>query len=137
MASRMRGEKPMHLDKVRLYSGEFMKTEYPDEASYFHIAWEIFEGVLQDEAERTLSLKGPIVRSVARFEEDETVMAPQVIRAFSILFSELGDEINTADAVQLRSLMMDLLFENRFSSEFSMKVVDFVLKKRLIEEQWD
>jgi hypothetical protein len=126
----MRGEKPMYLDKVRMYSGEFMKTEYPDEASHFHIAWEIFEGVLQDDAERTLNLKGPIVRSVQRFEEDETVMAPQVIRAFSILFSELGDEIHLADAVRLRSLMMDLLFENRFSSEFSMKVVDFVLKKR-------
>lgn len=120
----------MYLDKVRVYSREFMKTEYPDEASYFHIAWEIFEGVLQDDVESTVSLRGPIVRSVQRLEEDEAVMAPQVIRAFSILFSELGDEIHLADAARLRSLMMDLLFENQFSSEFSMKVVDFVLKKR-------
>ncbi len=117
----------MNLNKVRTYAEEFMKREYPDEAPYFHIAWEIFEEVLQENEDELPDLKGPIVR----FEGEDTIAAPQVIRAFHTIFSKLEKEIESSTG-DLRSLVRDLLIENKFSSEFSSKIADFFLK----QEHW-
>jgi len=114
------------MDKVKEYAEEFMEKEYSDEAPYFHIAWEIFEEVLQDTEGHTPDLKGPIVR----FEGDDTIMAPVVIRAFYTIFSEFGEEIDSTEGIEtLKSSIMEILSKNKFSPEFSMKIVDFIFQK--------
>ncbi len=114
----------MNLDKVYSYAKTFMEKEYPDEALYFDIAWEIFEEIVQGERCKNLDLKGPIVR----FEGDDTIMAPVAIRAFYTLYSELGDKIESSDDVTLRSSVMEVLSQKKFSPEFITKIVDFILK---------
>ena len=114
------------MDKVKEYAEEFMEKEYSDEAPYFHIAWEIFEEVLQDTEGHTPDLKGPIVR----FEGDDTIMAPVVIRAFYTIFSKFGEEIDsTEDTETLKSSIREILSKNKFSHEFSVKIVDFIFQK--------
>jgi hypothetical protein len=67
---------------------------------------------------------------ILRFEGEDTIMAPEVIRASYILFSELGDKMESSDDTTLRRLMMEALSQNKFSHEFSMKIVDFILEHR-------
>jgi hypothetical protein len=52
----------MTLDNVHTYAKRFMEKEYPDEAPYFDIAWEIFEEIVQGNRNVTQDLKEPIVR---------------------------------------------------------------------------
>lgn len=118
----------MYMDKVKEYSKKFMERKYPDEAPYFDIAWEIFEEIIKGEKGEDLDLKGPIVR----FEGDDTIMAPMVIRAFYTLYYEIGEEIESGgDPMNLKPLMMEVLTRNNFSPEFSKKIIDFV------EESWN
>ena len=113
----------MNMDKVKIYAEKFMEKEYRDEAPYFHIAWDIFKEICETE-NIDLDLKGPVVR----FEGEDTIMAPTVIRAFYTLFSEAGDKIKTLEDAALESLIMEVLSRNKFSSEFSRKIADFVLE---------
>lgn len=70
---------------------------------------------------------------VSRFKGNDTTVASEVIRAFYILFSELGDEIELSeDTDKLRSSMINVLSRNKFSTDFSMKIVDFVLENRAL-----
>ena len=115
----------MNMDKVKEDSKKFMERKYTDEAPYFDIAWEIFEEIMKGEKDEDLDLKGPIVR----FEGDDTIMAPMVIRAFYTLYSEIEKEIESGrDLVNLKPLMMEVLSGNNFSPEFSTKVIDFVVE---------
>jgi hypothetical protein len=116
----------MTLDNVHTYAKKFMEREYPDEAPYFDIAWEIFEEIVQGNRNVTLDLKGPIIR----FEGEDTIMAPKVIRASYVVFNELGDKIESSDDTTLRPLMIEALFQNKFSHEFSQKIVEFILEHR-------
>ena len=52
----------MKKEKVYTYSKKFMEKEYPDEAPYFDIAWEIFEEIIHEGTGENLDLKGPLVR---------------------------------------------------------------------------
>lgn len=67
---------------------------------------------------------------IHRFEGDDTIMAPHVIRAFCIAFSQLEEEINSNDPEKLRSSILELLSEHKFSPELSTKLVDFILEHR-------
>lgn len=113
------------IKKVRTHSEKFMEKEYPDEAPFFHIAWEIFEEVLQDTGKDAPDLKGPVVR----FEGDDTIMAPVVIRAFYTIFLEFEEEIESSSG-NVRVLIEELLSKNKFAPEFSARITDFLLEKR-------
>ena len=70
---------------------------------------------------------------VSRFKGNDTTVASEVIRAFYVLFSELGDEIELSeDTDKLRSSMINVLSRNKFPTDFSMKIVDFVLENRAL-----
>ncbi len=109
------------MEVLYIYSKKFMEKEYSDEASYFDIAWEIFEEIMKDTVKKPLDLKEPTVR----LEGDDTVMAPVVIRAFYVLFSELGGKILSRDAI-LKPSIMEVLHRSKFSPELSIKIVDFL-----------
>ncbi len=113
------------MEKTKTHAEKFMQREYPDEAPYFYIAWEIFEEVIQDDKNEDLDLKGPIVR----LEGDDTIMAPSVIRAFYILFTELGQR-RSENSENLKKEMLQFLSQNKFSSELSMKIVDFIIENK-------
>ncbi len=113
-----------YIDSIYTYSQKFMEKEYPDEAPYFDIAWEIFEEILRGgkDSSNTLDLKGPMVR----LEGGDTIMAPLVIKAFYTLFRELGEEIESGKPGILASAKQ-ILSEHKFPSEFSEKALDFIL----------
>lgn len=52
----------MKMDKIYNLAKEFMEKEYPDEAPYFDIAWEIFEEIMKSDEGEDLGLKGPLAR---------------------------------------------------------------------------
>lgn len=115
----------MNMDKVKEYSKKFMEKEYPDEAPYHHIAWEIFQEVMKKGENANLDLEPPAVRD----EGGDTIMAPMVIQAFHTIFFELGEEIESSkDSASLKSLMMEVLSKCKFSPEFSKKIIDFILE---------
>ena len=62
MTNKARKYSEEFMEKVKTYSEKFMEKEYPDEAPYFHIAWEMFEEVLQDTEGHSPDLKGPLAR---------------------------------------------------------------------------
>ncbi len=115
----------MKMEKVKECSKRFMEKEYADEASYFDIAWEVYQEVREKEENANQSFEPPVVR----LEGDDTIMAPMVIKAFHFLYSKLGEEIESSEnTANLRSSMMKILSENNFSREFSTKVIDFLLE---------
>ena len=126
------------MDQVKHFAEEFMEKEYPDEAPYFHIAWDNFEKALQNskiepgEEPLVWDLKGPLVRDLegpVRLEGDDTIMAPLVIRAFHLLFTMIqGIELEPSE--NLKQKMLQLLSQKKFSLEFSMEIVDFFVEKR-------
>ena len=113
----------MNLERIYISAKEFMEKEYPDEAPYFDIAWEIFEEIIHEGTGEDLDLKGPVVR----LEGNDTIMAPMVIRAFYILHTKRG-ESEPGDLTLFKSSMMEILSKSKFSTEFSGKVVDFFLE---------
>ncbi|MBU7046404.1 MAG: hypothetical protein HXS54_08190 [Theionarchaea archaeon] len=125
------------LDQVKLYAEEFMQRKYPDEAPYFHTAWDRFKRVLLDKnngltvADARWELEGPLIRDSEGFPsrlEDSAIMAPRVLHAFHILFARSGNiELENEN---LKREMLQLLSENKFSLEFSMEIVTFFLEKR-------
>ena len=115
----------MNIDAIHTYAEEFMQKEFPDEAPYFEIAWEVFKDILKNGKDRDPDLSGPIVR----FEGDDTIMAPKVIQAFYMLFA-LEDEIEPFNKEEFTSLAMKNLTENKVSPELSEKIVDFFLETR-------
>jgi hypothetical protein len=113
------------MDKVYACSKDFMEKKYGDEAPYFDIAWDIFKEVMEKEEETKPDLKEPMVR----FQGDDTIMAPQVIHAFYILYRELPEEMESLeDSGRLRSRMIGILTKCKFSPEFSAGIVDFVME---------
>jgi hypothetical protein len=52
----------MNLDRIYISAKKFMEKEYPDEAPYFDIAWEIFEEIIHEDTGEDLDMKGPVVR---------------------------------------------------------------------------
>ena len=64
---------------------------------------------------------------VHRFEGDDTVMTPMVIRAFYTIFSGMGDKVESSGRTTLKSSMMEILYKNEFPPELSAKIVDFIL----------
>ena len=126
------------LDQVKQYAEEFMQRKYPDEAPYFHTAWDRFERVLLDRRDNGLTvtdarweLEGPSVRDSERFPshlEDSSIMAPRVLHAFHIILTR--SECMESENENLKTEMLQLLSENRFSLEFSMEIVTFFLEKR-------
>ncbi|MGD2249914.1 MAG: hypothetical protein PVF58_16015 [Candidatus Methanofastidiosia archaeon] len=114
------------MDQIKQYAEEFMERKYPDEASYFNIAWDSFTEVLQDRGD-AVELKGPALRGIERLVEDDIVMAPIVIRAFHILFTMIQMESENSEI--LRQEMLQLLSQNKFSLEFSMEIVAFFMEK--------
>ncbi len=115
------------LDQVKRYSEEFIEGEYPDEAPYFPIAWDNFKEILQDSGD-DLVLKGPIVRDLRRAGGGDTVMAPMVIRAFYILLTMVKG-MESEDIRTCKQEMLNLLSQNKFPLDFSMGIVDFLVKK--------
>ncbi|MGC1120366.1 MAG: hypothetical protein WBA22_04655 [Candidatus Methanofastidiosia archaeon] len=103
-----------------------MKKKYPEEALYFDIAWEIFEEFVEKTESRDLDLKGPIVR----FGGEDTIMAPSVIHAFYVLYTEMGEAMESPDEdFSIQREMMELLASHKFSPQFSMEIVEFALGK--------
>ncbi len=125
------------IDQVKDFAEEFMEKEYPDEAPYFHIAWDNFEKALQNskiepgEEPLVWDLKGPLVRDLeepVRLEGDDTIMAPTVIRAFHLLFT-MVQGIESEPSESLKQEMLQFLSQKKFSLEFSMEIVDFFMEK--------
>lgn len=117
----------MKLDKVKDISYRFMEKEYPHEAPYFHLAWEIFQGFLTGEPDSIVNLKPPQVR----LNGDSTVMAPRVIQAYYILFLTYGEEIHALEeSEEIRSMLMNILSEKGISSSISEKIIDFLFESR-------
>lgn len=126
------------MDQVKDFAEEFMEKEYPDEAPYFHIAWDNFEKALQNskiepgEEPLVWDLKGPLVRDLeepVRLEGDDTIMAPMVISAFHLLFTMVRG-IESEPSESLKQEMLQFLSQKKFSLEFSMEIVDFFMEKR-------
>lgn len=124
------------LDQVKQYAEEFMQRKYPDEAPYFHTAWDKFKRVLLDKnsgltvTDARWELEGPSVRDSEGSSrlEDSAIMAPRVLHAFHILFARSGNMDSGNE--NLKQEMLQLLHENKFSLEFSMEIVTFFLEKR-------
>jgi len=129
------------IDQVKHFAKEFMEREYPDEAPYFHIAWDNFEKALQNsniesgEEPSVWDLKGPLVRELEepiRLEGNDTIMAPMVIRAFHLLFTMIQG-IESEPSESLKQEMLQFLSQKKFSLEFSMEIVDFFMEKRNVQ----
>lgn len=123
------------MDRVKQYAEEFVEREYPDEAPYFDVAWETFEEAIQGSkiGLKGLTIKdirGPTVRNLQRLklEGDGTIMAPRVIRAFHILFTTMQRR-GPDDSESLKQDMVQILSQ-KFSLEFSMRIVDFFMENR-------
>jgi len=126
------------MNQVRHCAKEFIEREYPDEAPYFDIAWETFKKAIQSKnigRDRGLTigdLKKPSVRDSNEsfgLGRRSTITAPRVIRAFHILFAMMQrKESKTSE--NLKQEMLHLLSQENFSSEFSMKIVDFFMEKK-------
>ncbi|MBU7017339.1 MAG: hypothetical protein HXS44_07500 [Theionarchaea archaeon] len=126
------------LDQVKQYAEEFMQRKYPDEAPYFHTAWNRFRRVLLEKEDNGLTitdarweLEGPSVRGLEGFPSslgDSTIVAPRVLHAFHILFTR--SERMERENEDVKREMVQLLSENKFSLEFSMEIVTFFLEKR-------
>lgn len=128
------------MDQIRCCAKEFVEREYPDEAPYFDIAWEIFKEALNDTKKsgpnRGLTiadLKRPTVRDMKRapinLGENGTIMAPRVIRAFHILFT-MKWRMRPENGESLKQEILQLLSQKKFSPELSMKIVDFFMENR-------
>jgi len=128
------------MDQVKCCAKEFVEREYPDEAPYFDIAWEIFREALQSKKNigpsrgLTVSdLKRPTIRDLKRptviLGENGTIMAPRVIRAFHILFTMNG-RMKPENSESLKQEMLQLLSQKKFSPELSIKIVDFFMENR-------
>lgn len=129
------------MDQVKGYAKEFVEREYPDEAPYFDIAWEIFKEALQGTKNigpgRGLTVKDlrrPTVRNSKRptvkLGENGTIMAPRVIRAFHILLT-MTQRVGPENSESLKQEMLQILSQKKFSSELSVKIVDFFIENRV------
>ena len=119
------------MDQIKHYAEKFMEKEYPDEAPYFPIAWDTFMRVLQDKND-DLELVKPTVRDSEEsvvLEQDDTIMAPTVIRAFHILFT-IMQKMESDNPETLKQEMLQVLSQNKFPLEFSMEIVDFFMENR-------
>ncbi|MBU7010736.1 MAG: hypothetical protein HXS46_08600 [Theionarchaea archaeon] len=128
------------MNQVKLYAQEFVEREYPEEAPYFDIAWETYRKALQDESNtgprRMLTvrdLKKPTVRDLkkptVRLSRSSPIMAPRVIRAFHILFT-VTDRVESESRKRSKQEMLQFFSQEKFSFEFSMKIVDFFTERR-------
>lgn len=119
------------MDQIKRYAEKFMEKEYPDEAPYFPIAWDTFKRVLQDKND-DLELIKPTVRDLEEsvvLEQDDTIMAPTVIRAFHILLT-ITQRMESDNPETLKQEMLQVLSQNGFPLEFSMEIVDFFMENR-------
>ena len=125
------------MNQVRRCSKEFIEKEYPEEALYFDIAWTTYSKALQGNPSaysgRILTindLRKPTVRDLrkptVRLGGSSTIMAPRVIRAFHILF--LNQRMESEPDENHKQEMLQLLSQEKFSSEFSTKVVNFFVE---------
>ncbi|MBU7024399.1 MAG: hypothetical protein HXS40_09565 [Theionarchaea archaeon] len=130
------------MNHVRWYALEFLKRQYPDEVPYFDIAWKSFAEAIQSGSQggaggnkglTVEDLKRPIVRDgrklYAMREGDSTIMAPRIIQAFHILFTE-NERIKSGNNETLKQEILNLLTENRFSFDFSVEITNFFLARR-------
>lgn len=115
----------MNIDVLYTYAKKFMQNEFPDEAPYFDIAWDVFKDILKKGKDKDLDLNGPIVR----FEGDDTIMAPKVIQAFYMLF-DLEEKTESFNKEEFISLAMKDLSKYKFSPEIQVKIVDSFLETR-------
>ena len=120
---------------VRHLAEEFVEREFPDEAPYFGIAWETFAEALQNTNCSGLKgldikdLREPTVRDLKRrtaLERNSTIKAPQVIRAFHILCTT-WQRIELDDSENRKQEMVQMLSQ-KFSLDFSLKIVDFFME---------
>lgn len=139
------------MDQVKHYAKEFVERQYPDEAPYFSIAWEAYvkahqssrnidhrSGSSRHTADSRRSalrnLKGPTVRgsrrSALNLDGDNIIMGPRVIRAFHILITMMEQRTESENSENLKQEMLQLLLQEKFSHEFSMKIVDFYMENR-------
>ncbi|MGD2250990.1 MAG: hypothetical protein PVF58_21545 [Candidatus Methanofastidiosia archaeon] len=117
----------MNMDRIRAVAKRFMEKKYPDEAPYFDIAWDIYKQTIKDGIDDSRDFKGPVVR----FEGDDTIMAPAVIGAVSILYNKFEKEIESGSEIpDLKNRMMTLLRGKKFSEEFSKTILDFILENQ-------
>jgi hypothetical protein len=117
----------MNLEEVKNISYHFMEKEYPHEAPYFHIAWDIFQDFQTTAPDSIVNLKRPMVR----LNGDSTVMAPRVIQAYYILFLTYGENIHAMkESEEIGSAMVAVLSKKGISSQFSEKIVDFLFESR-------
>jgi hypothetical protein len=130
------------MNHVRWYALEFLKRQYPDEVPYFDIAWKSFTEAMQSGSQggaggtkglTVEDLKRPTVRDgrklYATTEGDNIIMAPRIIQAFHILFTE-NERIKSGKNETLKQEILNLLTENRFSFGFSVEITNFFLAKR-------
>ncbi len=138
------------MDQVKRYAKEFVERQYPDEAPYFSIAWEAYVKAHQSSGNIDLrsgrrptadsrksalrNLKGPTVRgsrkSALKLDGDNIIMGPMVIRAFHILLTMVKQRTESENSENLKQEMLQLLSQEKFSIEFSMKIVDFYMENR-------
>jgi hypothetical protein len=117
----------MNLEAIKTISYRFMKEEYPHEAPYFPIAWDIFSEFETTGSQSIMNFKGPRVR----LNGESSVMAPRILRAYYILFFTYEEDIYTVnDDETTRSSMVHLLSEKEFTNQFSEKIIDFLFKER-------
>ncbi len=127
------------MNQVKRCAQDFVEREYPEEAPYFDIAWETYRKALQDELtgpRRILTvrdLKKPTVRDLKKptvnLSRSSTIMAPRVIRAFHILFT-VTDRVKSGSHNYSKQEMLQLLSQEKFSFDFSAKIVDFFTERR-------
>jgi hypothetical protein len=115
----------MNMDRIYVAAKRIMEKMYPDEAPYFDIAWDIYKQTIKDGIDDSRDFKGPVVR----FEGDDTIMAPSVIGAVSILYNKFEKEVESGSEIpDLKNCMVALLTEKKFSAELSTKIVDLILE---------
>ena len=120
------------MNQVKLYAQEFVEREYPEEAPYFDIAWETYRKALQDESNtgprRMLTVRD-LKKPTVRLSRSSPIMAPRVIRAFHILFT-VTDRVESESRKRSKQEMLQFFSQEKFSFEFSMKIVDFFTERR-------
>lgn len=127
------------INQVRLCAKKFVEKEYPSEAPYFDIAWETYMKAFQsntntgsDRMLRIKDLRKPTVRDseepATEAERSSTIMAPKAIRAFHILLSR-AEKMESGSSEKSKQEMLLLLSQKKFPSEFSMKIVDFLMEQ--------
>ncbi len=126
------------MNQVKRCAKEFVEKEYPEEALYFDIAWTTYSKALQGNPStssgRILTIKDlrkPTVRDLrkptVRLGGSSTIMAPRVIRAFHILFTT-NQRMESEPNENHKQEMLQLLSQEKFSTEFSTKVVNFFME---------